>query len=167
MIVFSGEVFGKCKKEIIIRAVGTHFLASSLASIPFFVIFIFATIKEDRIFLLAILGLIFAVLMLSMVPVLEFRKGTYTPNKVTIDTKLSVIVAKGKRFCEEIWIKDVVVIRDFGEWYHIYSPKCDTVFACQKSLISQGTLMDFEKLFKNKLVTSKKEFREMIAKHRS
>ena len=166
MIVFTGDISGKCKKDIILPLMRLFWVVGLLVTIPFLVIFIIA-VKESQAYLLAVLGLILGVFCFSMMPVYEAKRGSYLPNKVTINTKLSTILVEGKKFRSEIWIRDVVVVWDRGEWYQIYSPKSDGAFACQKSLISQGTLIDFEKLFKNKLVTSKKEFREMIAKHRS
>ena len=48
-------------------------------------------------------------------------------------------------------IKEVV---DWGEWYHIrfYFPGVCPYFVCQKDLITQGTIEEFEKLFEDKLV---------------
>ncbi|MBQ5725745.1 MAG: hypothetical protein IIV80_06300, partial [Clostridia bacterium] len=51
-------------------------------------------------------------------------------------------------------IDDVTMIVDMGEWYHISFGKMlgSGRFVCQKDLLVQGTIEDFEKLFEGKLI---------------
>jgi len=45
-------------------------------------------------------------------------------------------------------------VYDYGEFYFIsfYFGKISCYFICQKSLLTQGTIEDFEKLFDGKIV---------------
>ena len=49
-------------------------------------------------------------------------------------------------------ISDAKQLRDFGEFYEIVFPfgKVSDKFICQKNLLTQGTLEEFEKLFEGK-----------------
>ena len=51
-------------------------------------------------------------------------------------------------------ISEVVKVVDFGEWYCVFfsSRHLVTHYVCQKNLIVKGTIEDFEKLFKGKIV---------------
>ena len=69
------------------------------------------------------------------------------PREVTIKDGMMYVVGKK---CEAIrLVKNVKKVIDFGEWYHIFflfgfkSP----YFVCQKDLLVQGTIEEFERLF--------------------
>lgn len=54
-------------------------------------------------------------------------------------------------------IVQVKEVRDYGDFYYLVLPKryIDTVFVCQKDLLSKGTLDEFEFLFKDKIIKKK------------
>lgn len=54
-------------------------------------------------------------------------------------------------------IEDVKKVIDMGDWYIIdfYFPNKDGYFLCQKDLITQGTIEEFESLFADKIVRKK------------
>ena len=51
-------------------------------------------------------------------------------------------------------IQDIKEIRDMGNFYAIifYFPNMDRRFICQKDLLVEGTIEEFEELFKDKIV---------------
>ncbi len=51
------------------------------------------------------------------------------------------------------YLSDVLEVTDMGTWYKIsLNLKYNSFFACQKDLIVEGTLEEFEELFADKLV---------------
>ena len=75
------------------------------------------------------------------------------PLKITISDD-NIIMSEGKEFQEARSIQDVVAVFDMGEWYHISFGKKLGLgrFVCQKDLLVQGTIEDFEKLFEGKII---------------
>ena len=47
----------------------------------------------------------------------------------------------------------VLKVLDYGEWYYLIFnyPDRDPYFVCQKNLLAQGTLTEFEALFEGKI----------------
>ena len=64
------------------------------------------------------------------------------------------ITCVGANYIESKLIGDETLVRDFGEFYELVYPfgKISDKFICQKDLLTQGTIEDFEALFKNKIV---------------
>ena len=74
------------------------------------------------------------------------------PDKVLIeDDRVSVYSRANNYACRKT--EDIKTVLDFGNFYHIkfYFP-WDPNFICQKDLIVEGTLEEFEELFADKLV---------------
>ena len=75
-----------------------------------------------------------------------------TPNRIYItDNKMVCITDK---LTEKRSVELVKKVYDYGEFYFIsfYFGKISCYFICQKSLLTQGTIEDFEKLFDGKIV---------------
>ena len=75
-----------------------------------------------------------------------------TPNRIYItDNKMVCITDK---LTEKRSVELVKKVYDYGEFYFIsfYFGKISCNFICQKSLLTQGTIEDFEKLFDGKIV---------------
>ena len=51
-------------------------------------------------------------------------------------------------------LADVKTVNDWGEWYEVifYFPHKSVGFICQKDLLVEGTIEEFEKLFEDKIV---------------
>ena len=79
-------------------------------------------------------------------------KKALTPNRIYImDNKMVCITDK---LSENRSVELVKKVYDYGEFYFIsfYFGKISCNFICQKSLLTQGTIEDFEKLFDGKIV---------------
>ena len=97
---------------------------------------------------------------LAMLPVLHLivlacqpsRKKPMLSGKLTIDNEH--IEYESKQATVYRSTCDVKIVRDYGDFYDIisYFGKGSDFFVCQKSLLSYGTLGDFEKLFSGKIV---------------
>lgn len=97
---------------------------------------------------------------LAMLPILNLivwacqpsKKKPMLPGKITIDNEY--IEYESKQATVYRNTSDVKVVRDYGDFYDVISHfgKGSDFFVCQKTLLSCGTLEDFEKLFDGKIV---------------
>ena len=75
------------------------------------------------------------------------------PIKVTIQGDRLERVGEGERSYSSRKLVDVKKVQDHGTFYYLtfYFPYKDGYFICQKDLLTEGTLTDFEKLFEDKI----------------
>lgn len=87
-----------------------------------------------------------------------FKK--YNLKKISFDSR-NLYIFKGKRNFT-VPVSGIKQIEDYGEFYQIklyvasYVGSDLNIFICQKDLLAKGTLEEFEKMFKNKIVRSEK-----------
>lgn len=87
-----------------------------------------------------------------------FKK--YNLKKISLDCR-NLYIFKGKRKFT-VPVSGIKKIEDYGEFYQIklylasYVGFAFNIFICQKDLLTKGTLEEFEKMFKNKIVRSEK-----------
>jgi len=152
MIRFEGAI-SQTSKKIVLKSYSNLMLIISICvCIPFVIVNILVAIFIDSIyalFLLAILSL----------PVIAFfarepkkAYGMIMPEKIIIDEEC--IESEGERFHKSKLLSDVKKIVDYGDGYLIffYSFPKTVSFFCQKNLIVEGTIEEFEKLFEDKIV---------------
>ena len=102
------------------------------------------------------LNIVCAVLLIFLLlPLRPFTKGELAkmmPKKITIQDEFMVSVTGYGS--ESKLIEDVKEVRDYGEFYEIVFPigKVSNNFICQNSLLTSGSLEEFEKNFKGKIV---------------
>ncbi len=98
------------------------------------------------------LALLISIILLSLIPVGKKHKLNFTPKKVFIDDEY--IVCVGNKYEEYKLISDIKRVVDYGEFYDVKFRfgKISDKFICQKSLLTKGTLEEFESLFSDKLV---------------
>jgi len=155
MIVFSGELSGKCRKYAIGRVKKAAFICSSIAAILFTILTVIVASKTFWLITLFIPIYIAVPFAMSVIPKKNYP--LIMPTDVIIDTESSTIIAESSQFHEETMIEDVVRVLDMGEWYHIHVKNKAGTFICQKDLICKGALHDFEELFKSKIIVTNKE----------
>ena len=75
------------------------------------------------------------------------------PNTITIKRERLERVGEGERSYSSRKLIDVKKVQDYGEFYYLtfYFPYKDGYFVCQKDLLTEGTLEDFEALFQDKI----------------
>jgi hypothetical protein len=151
MIVFEGQISGKCKEGVLRRGAKNSFIGGLITSILFTIPTVVLALKIDLIVLLFFLVLI-PFPFLAAIPPKEKYYPMILPSKVTINTQTGEMTTKSSQFYAESSITDVVKVLDKGEWYLIYVKSKDGRFICQKDLLTSGTLDEFEKIFKDKLV---------------
>lgn len=151
MIVFEGQISGKCKEGVLRKGAKNSFIGGLITSILFAIPTVVLALKIDLIILLFFLVII-PFPFLAAIPPKEKYYPTIFPSKVTIDTQTGRMTTQSSQFYAESSIGEVVKVSDEGEWYLIYVKSKEGRFICQKDLLTNGTLDEFEKKFKDKLV---------------
>lgn len=149
-IEFKGNVDGKTKKFIINQLNKIPIIIASVLAVIIigaFALFYFVGKMDLLIFCGAI------VVALTLVAIMVFAKPASRPNMynehvIISDTLVSWLSSDSYR---EKDISGVLYVEVYAEFYHIVFEDADDCI-CQKRLLTQGTLDDFETLFNNKLI---------------
>ncbi len=152
MIEFNGYLTGKSER---------FFFKKNISYLQIAIIFAFTMVLPFIILLvktfqaLSILYAYLAVFVCLMIAVRIFipKSGkSVIPKRIYIMDNKMVCIADN--FTENRSVELVKKIYDYGEFYFIsfYFGKISCYFICQKSLLTQGTIEDFEKLFDGKIV---------------
>ena len=151
MIKFQGELSPACQDYILKREALTGFIGGSIVFCIGVAITVVLAVKADWVYALFIL-------LLAVLPFAAGKKpakkafGRIMPQAVTIAE--DVLESEGKEFHYARTITQVKKVVDRGGWYHIcfYYPYRNPRFICQKDLIKEGTIAEFEEMFADKLV---------------
>ena len=153
MIEFTGVISGNAEKYFWARArrLGLKIILVSellvLAPIIFYMI-----IKSNWLTAsVAVIGGCIIPLFV-FIPKSKKEKMLLLPKRIYTDGES--IVCVGENYSESKLIGDETLVRDFGDFYELVYPfgKVSDKFICQKNLLSQGSLEDFEALFEGKIV---------------
>ncbi|MBQ5725744.1 MAG: hypothetical protein IIV80_06295 [Clostridia bacterium] len=158
MIEFNGKVSKQCRRHIQKQ----EGLAGLFAGVTVLIIFIIPVIILLIKFLIIpwyitlALCVPFAIFYVAATYFAPFGKSTeklIIPLRIVISDDRT-IASHGEKFHLICSIDDVTMVVDMGEWYHISFGKKLGLgrFVCQKDLLVQGTIEDFEKLFEGKLI---------------
>lgn len=165
MIEFKGQVSKRCQQYISHMEGKMGLVGSSwailLIMIPTTVI-LFIYMPLIRFVTLPIC-ILFSALVLFLVYYSPFMKSTFPmiiPTRIVIDDEGN-ITSYGEKFEISNPIDTVFVVFDCGEWYHIsWNRKIgfgSERFVCQKDLLTEGSIEEFEKLFEGKIVRKYKQ----------
>ena len=151
MIEFSGEISKECRRYILRRESRCGMIVGLWVASIFIIPVIIAMRTVHWIHVLWIPVLIIFVL-LSGLPVKKNNYSVIIPSKVSI-LEDGTMISESEKFH---WIEDVSYVKnviDYGGWYHIYFfyTHRNQRFICDKSIITKGTLEEFEKLFEGKI----------------
>ena len=153
MIVFEGEVSEK-ERDLAVRITNRIMLwIGIIAPLPFVAVTIYVGVCVDYIYLLFLLTYVaFSVIWAFFVKPGEKDKGDIVPIKVEIDDE-HVIKETTKNY-NTYRVDEVKRVEDYGDFYRIifYFPHCDRFCICQKDLITQGTIEEFEEMFAGYIV---------------
>lgn len=150
MIEFRGEISENCRRYVIRKERKMGVICATIVASVFSIPIITLAITWDWIFVIAIPVLILAVAFAVLPP----KKKSYPlifPDKIIIDKEL--IESKSEKFHVTKSIDQVKKVVDMGEWFHIffYDRPWNSRFICQKDLLKQGTIEEFESLFDGKI----------------
>ena len=153
MITFTGYLTGAAEKAFVKRQRKTSLTILGIMvplSLPT-TFYVSVYLLRDIRFLYAILA---ALLLWGVVAVLPKGKKehmSYLPKKIYVEE--DNIVCNTAQDSTSKLISDVKKVIDYGEYYILYFPfgKSYDGFVCQKSLLTKGSLEEFEALFEGKL----------------
>ena len=152
MIEFCGEMSAG-RRYIIKKQYWLGFLAGAITSLIFLVPIIYLALRWEAIVLLFVPPI--ALLpFFAGIPPSKKDIGLIIPQSIVFDTEEESIIWKSDKNETVKYIGDVVLVTDMGEFYVLkfrFGAK-DIRFVCEKSLLCQGTIEGFEKIFEEKLV---------------
>ncbi len=152
MIAFNGYISGDAEKYFWrrARALGQKILAVAWAIL--LPVFVLIAIKEGQWFLLLTYCIMAIVIyLLTYIPQSKKEKKSLTPKRIyTEDEYIVCDTDKGEDYRK---ISDAKQVLDFGGFYYIVFPlgKVSDSFICQKDLLTEGTIEEFESLFQGKI----------------
>ena len=145
MIIFEGKISGQCFENYDKRYRKEYLMIMSIVSL--IILFIVFLIWGLNLILLLCVG----VCALTYVPLLfRFNHSSVLPYKMTVDLNEGTVIFNSKNREDFMMINDIDTIYDFGEYYQIED--ASYMFFCQKNLLVQGTLEEFEKAFEGKIM---------------
>ena len=155
MIEFSGYLSGEAEKHFWKKSKAFGMKLFLAAVIIVFPIVLHWTLQLQHYIALGIYGiaLVAGVLLILLNPQSKKDKKALTPNRIFTDGETITCVTE--KFTETKFIGDEKLVLDYGEFYELVFPfgKVSHNFICQKSLLTSGTLEEFEKLFEGKIVS--------------
>ena len=157
MIEFKGEISSKCKKYLQNYSSRRAGFACLILTLIVGVIACVAAIFWHRAILLIIIAplimTVFAFIPEINAPLKVFNKSI--PRKIVIEN--GIIEFSSDECNQYETAENVKCIFDFGDWYHIVFkfPTKSIYCVCQKDLLVQGTIEEFEAVFEGKIVRKK------------
>lgn len=153
MIEFKGYLNGSAEKYFYkkTRIVGQNILLTgALILLPAIVSVGIKT--KNWVLLLGYCSLFLIIPLLLLIPKSKKERIAITPKKIFIEDGYIICIAD--RYTESRLVSEAKILRDFGEYYEIVFPfgKVSDKFICQKDLLTKGTIEDFERLFKGKVI---------------
>ena len=156
MIEFKGHLTGKAEKHFIrkTKLIGLGFIGFAiLFAIPL-VVFVGKVVFRDNAFIYIMLSGLSVLPLICLLPKRKKVHLSMLPKRIY--TNETHIVCVADQYTDSKPIKAVKKVIDHGEFYELCFPfgKVSEKFICQKSLLSKGSLGEFERLFKGKIVKS-------------
>ena len=156
MIEFRGEQTGLCQRFMFKKYAKVQMI-TFLALAAFWAIpaILLSTLDAAVANLLSKLLFIAAVaqVILAFIPLGKFNRSLVLSKRIYIDFEEGTIVRETEKEETFRMLSEIRTVLDHGEWYEIVfdfgnGARC---YACQKGLLTQGTLEEFELLFEGKI----------------
>lgn len=157
MILFEGVLSGSAKKYHTKSALinsAKILMLSVLLIIPFmyFMMLFISQVIPANSYLFKIFELV-PVFILLIIAVYMFKVYIESaPQKIIINTESVTSFTKKAPIAKYIY--EVIAVHDFGEFYQLKfkTGSINLYFVCQKSLLKEGDLKEFEEIFKGIIV---------------
>ena len=152
MIEFKGELSKTCKEFVVKNEAYCARRAATIAYVPFAVAEIIWWAVSGKLLVLIALPVLVMAAFLAGIKPNEKGYGLIMTKWVTIEG--NDLECEGDQFHETKTMDQIKCVIDYGEWYkfEFRLPGNCQRFICQKDLITQGTIEDFEKLFADKII---------------
>lgn len=155
MIEFKGYLTGNSQKYFCNQIVKFQRIFILFTCIPgLFIIYLFGYLFWGvNIELKIILVFLIMIAIVYMLPRIQTKKEKekITPRRVYLEN--DIIICQSNALVESRTVQDIKEVRDYGDFYYLVFPfgKYSYRFVCQKDLLTQGTIADFESLFTGKI----------------
>lgn len=151
MIEFKGELSEPCKKFVLDNNSRVARICAIIVCAPLAALDIWWAVSNDLFYLIVLPALVMCVSLAGIKPKGKDYELIMT-KRVTIDG--NCLESEGGQLTEARSIDQIKCVIDYGEWYKIIFrfPNKSQRFICQKDLITQGTIEDFENLFADKII---------------
>ena len=145
MIIFEGSISGQClkncNKKLRIECLWGFSFACFVSALIWYLIF---GLTLD---ILIPIALFFSAFLICYFIVPMINKKTF---KITIDIDEQTVIYNAINRDEQFFVfDDIKSIYDYGEYYHIWQ---GDLFLCQKNLLTEGSIEEFEKIFEDKII---------------
>ena len=152
MIVFKGKLSENGRKLALHDTKILKMLIGIITPIPIAALIIYVGICVNHIYFYFLLICVVMEIFWGLDKLTDEQKDYIMPIKVEIDDE-HVIKEKTKDY-KTYRVDEVKRVEDYGDFYRIifYFPHCDRFCICQKDLITQGTIEEFEEMFAGYIV---------------
>lgn len=153
MILFEGDLSEQCvawlTKGMKRSAVTAGVVSIAVISIPIVLMGIFL---NKLIFLFLVLSGILIVLFAIALPK-DAERNVMNNIPIRVEIEATGLAIETQTAFVSRSMEDVKQVLDFGEWYQItfYFGYRNSFFICQKDLIKEGTIEEFEAMFADKM----------------
>lgn len=155
MIEFKGNL-----SEHVLKFYHKRFVKENLGiSLFFFVMcipvctFLFSFIMPLKYIVCIVLPILFLIAILLPYLKLKLSKDRLVPEHITIND--GVIICVKDKFTDSLNIEQIKTVKDYGEYYTLtvagFFRRPSAHLICQKDLLTQGTIEEFEALFNGKI----------------
>lgn len=150
MIEFSGTLCEKCQKRINIKQTRCNMIVILIISLLFCIPVTIAVIKLNPIWAIAYLWFcLFVGVSAILPPKRQWEK--ICPSQIVIND--DCLCATGKDFSKSREISQIRKIYDHGDYYEfVFKSFPCFIFLCQKDLIVNGTIEEFEERFADLII---------------
>ena len=149
---FNGTISLKCQQWLIKKLIISHVIASLCLTVLCAIVFGTVAALYDVLYLLFLL----IPLLLLVASCLPFVHKEQCSELVPTDITFINGDIYGEGCSRSIWRSNdqVNAVYDWGEWYSFdfYFPNKNIYLICQKDLLVEGTIEEFEKMFEGKIV---------------
>lgn len=160
MIRFEGQLFRECQKYIRRKeGIAQSIIFTIVFMVSAFPLYLMITpvITPEVFWTMYLIIYLCFILSSFLLPLKkDFLKSI--PHEIIISTEDDTIVSVSANNTLEMTVSNVETIFDMGLWYVIKfspGPNYPPRFICQKDLIVEGTIEDFEKIFEGKIIIKK------------
>lgn len=160
MIEFKGEPSRVCKDYLCKRfRIREWLMIKPITFCIFAVPFICFTVAfEESRLIFGLLAIFTSIFMLSLPWTFEYKKSIDHSIPILLDIRGGKMEITSASAYKEINLYEVKRLVDFGEGYafSFYFPNLNITVICQKDLLVEGAIEEFEKLFEGKIVRKTK-----------
>lgn len=150
MIEFKGNLSEEAKRFILKNENYTSAVVTIIVALVLSILTIFVALVTYKIVMMFIIVWI----LMAILGCIPYKKTVYqlVPDSILIEDEM--IYLNNKSSGETRKISEVKKIIDMGDWYYFifYFPHKKLLFLCQKDLLIEGSLEEFERLFDGKIV---------------